>query len=68
MQHWVAGSYWSRCVSYAQPPYARCVTVPEGHLFILGDNTTASLDSRSLGPLPAREVLGRVRWVLRAGP
>src|SRR5262245_56668743 len=38
------------------------VTVPAGSYFVLGDNTTNSLDSRFYGFLPAGDILGRV-WV-----
>lgn len=38
--------------------------VPEGSLFILGDNVESSIDSRSLGPLPESEVVGVVLLVI----
>jgi signal peptidase I len=36
------------------------VTVPDGHYFFLGDNSTNSLDSRTCGFLPAKSILGRM--------
>jgi signal peptidase I len=36
------------------------LTVPEGHYFMLGDNSTNSFDSRYWGCVPAKSILGRV--------
>ncbi|MBI2837890.1 MAG: signal peptidase I [Acidobacteria bacterium] len=36
------------------------VTVPEGQYFLLGDNRDYSRDSRSFGPVPRADILGRM--------
>lgn len=36
------------------------ITVPKDHVYVLGDFLDVSLDSRQLGPIPQKDVVGRV--------
>ncbi|MCE5257837.1 MAG: signal peptidase I [Chloroflexi bacterium] len=36
--------------------------IPEGYVFVMGDNRSASNDSRSFGPVPMQDIIGRA-WL-----
>jgi signal peptidase I len=48
------------------PARERETSVPAGHVFLLGDNTAGSYDSRGFGSVPEREIVGEVQMVIPA--
>ena len=48
------------------PQVAYPFTVPEGQVFVMGDNRTFSSDSRTFGPVPVGNIIGKV--ILRFWP
>jgi signal peptidase I len=45
------------------PKALAATRVPAGHCFVLGDDRRHSIDSRSVGPVPLADIVGRVDYV-----
>ena len=59
---WVNGSLLEEPYVHPDSPgtyRAGPLTVPEGYVWVMGDNRGASLDSRLFGPVPVEQVEGR---------
>ena len=51
--------YTAEAMTYTR---SQPVTIPEGTVFVMGDNRNHSSDSRFIGPVPVSHVLGNVIW------
>uniref|UniRef100_A0AAV1TQU7 Peptidase S26 domain-containing protein n=1 Tax=Peronospora matthiolae TaxID=2874970 RepID=A0AAV1TQU7_9STRA len=40
------------------------ITVPKGHVWVEGDNSTCSVDSRHFGAVPVALLIGRACWII----
>ena len=47
------------CILYDGDTSIPEYTIPDGHLFVLGDNRPYSLDSRHYGPVPVEQIIGQ---------
>jgi hypothetical protein len=56
--------YWFRERMVGAPRLDPTVTVPAGEVYLLGDNSFDSHDSRSFGPMPDSAFVGRPRAVI----
>jgi signal peptidase I len=50
---------WTVIATVPACTFPRTITVPAGHVYLLGDNRGASDDSRFWGAVPVAQVLGR---------
>ncbi len=46
-------------------PQDHLLIVPHGHVFLIGDNRQQAYDSRTFGPLPLADIMGKVVFVIR---
>lgn len=45
--------------TYPEGMKGKTITIPEGKVFVLGDNRVASLDSRAIGLIDVDDIMGK---------
>ncbi|MDO5478151.1 MAG: signal peptidase I [Clostridia bacterium] len=51
-----------------EPMYAtKEIEIPEGYIWVMGDNRNHSTDSRVIGPVPVENVIGKLKFRLKSG-
>lgn len=53
-----------RAIIGTESPHVAPATVPDGSVFVMGDNRPISLDSRFIGTVPLEQVTGRGRFIV----
>lgn len=63
---YVDGKKLDEPYTYGKPSYPQVInfpfTIPQGYVWVMGDNRTNSGDSRAFGPVPLSAVHGRAFW------
>lgn len=64
---WIGKYHWIALTDPDAPSAAARTTVPEDHVYVLGDNRPSAVDSRTLGPIAEDDIRGVMAWILHPG-